>query len=122
LLRSSDRLVGWFDRTAPKRWVDYLAHYTAWVAQLGSTSTPSMTAQLTRRWIWQIALNLALIAGVFIAVTFVVERRSEWLPKVPGGPVVAGSVWWLCAALLSLPMLVACYRKLEALGMLLGER
>jgi monovalent cation:H+ antiporter-2, CPA2 family len=122
LIRYSDALVGWFDRHAPRRWVDYLGNYTNWVNQLRTVSTPSMTAQLTRRWLWQIALNLALIAGVFIAVTFVVERRPEWLPHIPGGEAVEGAAWWLCAALLSLPMLVACYRKLEALGMLLGER
>ncbi|HUS35087.1 MAG TPA: cation:proton antiporter [Verrucomicrobiae bacterium] len=122
LLRNSDALVGWFDRKAPRRWVDYLGNYTNWVSQLGATASPNMAAQLTRRWFWQIALNLALIAGVFIAVTFVVERRPEWLPHIPGGEVVEGAAWWFCAALLSLPMLVACYRKLEALGMLLGER
>jgi CPA2 family monovalent cation:H+ antiporter-2 len=122
LLRHSDALVVWFDRKAPARWVDYLAHYTQWVGQLGATANPGMMAQLVRRWCWQIALNLALVAGIFIAVTFVAEKRPEWLPTVPGGPAVAGAVWWLCAALLSLPMLVASYRKLEALGLLLGER
>lgn len=122
LLRHSDALVGWFDRHAPRKWVDYLGSYTNWVSQLSGVSSPSMTAQLTRRWIWQIALNLALIAGVFIAVTFIVERKPEWLPEIPGGREVEGAAWWFAAALLSLPMLVACYRKFEALGMLLGER
>jgi CPA2 family monovalent cation:H+ antiporter-2 len=122
LLRSSDWLVGWFDRTAPTRWVDYLAHYTQWVTQLRNTSAPSMTAQLIRRWSWQIALNLALVAGVFIAVTFIVEKRPQWLPKIGLTSALAGALWWLCAALLALPMLVASYRKLEALGLLLGER
>jgi monovalent cation:H+ antiporter-2, CPA2 family len=122
LLRHSDALVGWFDRKAPTKWVEYLANYTQWVSQLRGTAAPSMAAQLTRRWIWQIALNLALVAGVFIAVTFIVEKRPMWLPKMPMSDEAAGAIWWLCAALLSLPMLVASYRKFEALGLLLGER
>ncbi|HEY6227340.1 MAG TPA: cation:proton antiporter [Verrucomicrobiae bacterium] len=122
LLRHSDRLVNWFDRKAPAKWVEYLSNYTQWVGQLRGASAPSMTAQLTRRWCWQIALNLALVAGIFIAVTFIVEKRPQWLPRTPLSEEAAGAIWWLCAALLSLPMLVASYRKLEALGLLFGER
>ncbi|MGZ5543899.1 MAG: cation:proton antiporter domain-containing protein [Limisphaerales bacterium] len=122
LLRSSDTLVAAFDRHAPACWVEYLSNYTQWVGQLRASSNPTMAAQLTRRWCWQIALNLMLIAGVFIAVTFIVEKRPEWLPKTGLNPTISGAIWWLCAAVLSLPMLVASYRKLEALGLLFGER
>src|SRR3954469_2411377 len=122
LLRQSDALVNSFDRKAPTKWVEYMANYTQWVGQLRGTSAPSMTARLTRRWCWQIALNLALVAGIFIAVTFIIEKRPQWLPRTSLSEEAAGSIWWLCAALLSLPMLVASYRKLEALGLLFGER
>lgn len=121
LIRYSDSLVNWFDRMAPKRWVEYLNNYTQWVEQSRQHS-PNMAAQLTRRWAWQIALNLALIAGVFIAVTFVVEKRPQWLPKLQLSGEVSRALWWFGAVLLSLPMLVATYRKLQALGLLLGER
>ncbi len=122
LIRGSDRFVSFFDRTAPRKWVEYLTHYTLWVSQLRQSSTPNLAAQFIRRWSWQIALNLALVAGIFISVTFLVQRRPPWLPDLPGGPVASGAIWWLVAALLSLPLLVASYRKLQALGLLLGER
>jgi CPA2 family monovalent cation:H+ antiporter-2 len=121
LLKSSDGLVATFDRLAPAKWVQYLNHYTQWVSHARG-SAPNMAAQLTRRWSWQIALNLALVAGVFITATFLVERRPAWLPQLPGGRATSAAAWWLAAALLSLPMLVASYRKFQALGLLIGER
>ena len=119
LLRSSDALENWFDRVAPPRWVAYWNHYTQWVGQLRAARTSSLTAQLIRRWSWQIALNLALVAGIFIFASLLAEHRPQWLP---GDAESARALLWFCAALLSLPMLVASYRKLQALGLLLGER
>jgi CPA2 family monovalent cation:H+ antiporter-2 len=121
LLRSSDHLVATFDRLAPPKWVAYLNHYTQWVGQARG-NTPNLAAQLTRRWSWQIALNLALVAGAFITATFLLESRPKWLPTLPGGPATSATLWWLAAAVVSMPMLVASYRKFQALGLLIGER
>lgn len=121
LLRSSDRVVATFDRLAPPKWVAYLSHYTQWVGQ-SRGNTPNLATQLTRRWSWQIALNLALVAGAFITATFLLERRPKWLPTLPGGAATSATLWWLAAAVVSMPMLVASYRKFQALGLLIGER
>src|SRR5688572_4666874 len=42
LIKSSDRIVGWFDRVAPKPVLNYLDLYTAWAGQVGSQRHPSM--------------------------------------------------------------------------------
>ena len=121
LIKSSDALVNWFDRAAPAWFVNYLALYTRWVGQWREGGHRSMANQLMRRWTWQMGLNLVLVAGCFIAATFGAKKPPAWLPSVPGGEQGLNAVLWLCAALLSLPLLVATYRKLQALGMLLGE-
>src|SRR5438876_8835358 len=36
LIKNSDRVVNWFDRAAPQRFVNYLALYTQWLGRLGS--------------------------------------------------------------------------------------
>ena len=77
-----------------------------------------MTRRLSRRWTWQMVLNLVLVAGIFIAAGVAAERSPDWLSALPGG---ASAGLWLGAMLLSLPLLIATYRKLQALGMLLGE-
>ncbi len=121
LIKSSDLLVNWFDRVAPVRFVSYLALYTRWVGQWREGRHTSMTSRLSRRWAWQMALNLVLVAGFFVTATFVAQKPPAWLPSVSGGRQHLNAALWLCAALLSLPLLVATYRKVQALGLLLGE-
>jgi CPA2 family monovalent cation:H+ antiporter-2 len=121
LIKSSDGLVNWFDRAAPARLVNYLTLYTRWVGEWRASRRSSMTARLIRRWAWQMALNLAVMAAFFITATFVTRKPPAWLPDMPGGRLGLNAVLWLCAVLLSLPLLVATYRKLQALGLLLGE-
>lgn len=67
------------------------------------------------------ALNAALVAAIFIAASFLGRRPPSWLPRLPGGAEGLRAALWVLAMLLSLPLLIATYRKLEALGMLLGE-
>ncbi len=121
LIRNSDRVVSWFDRVAPPRMINYLALYTGWVGQCTQDRHTSMTSKLTRRWSRQMALNCVLVAGIFVAATFVAKTPHSWLPRIPGGNEGLKAAWWFVAALLSLPLLVATYRKLQALGLLLGE-
>jgi CPA2 family monovalent cation:H+ antiporter-2 len=121
LIRNADAVVNWFDRVAPPRFVNCLALYTRWVGQWREGRHTSMASRLTRHWTWQMALNCALVAGIFIAATFVARTPPVWMPKLPGDEEGLKAALWLVAALLSLPLLIATYRKLQALGLLLGE-
>lgn len=121
LIRSSDPLVNWFDRVAPARLVNRLALYTRWVGQWRDSKQTSMVTKFSRRWTWQMILNCVLIAGIFIAATFVAKKPPAWIPELPGGVEGTRAALWFAAMILSLPLLIATYRKLEALGMLLGE-
>ena len=121
LIKSSDSLVSWFDRAAPPKFINYLSLYTRWIGQWREGRHPSMTSQLIRRWAWQMGLNLTLVAGIFIAAAFLHQSEPSWLPKIPGGAEATHAIFWLGAVLLALPLLIATYRKLQALGMLLSE-
>jgi CPA2 family monovalent cation:H+ antiporter-2 len=121
LIKSADGLAGWFDRKAPKPLVNSLELYTRWVGQIGSRQSLSMATQLMRRWILQMILNAALIAGVFIAVAFVGQRPPEWMRNLGLSNQWLKSALWLVAVICSLPMFIATARKLQALGLLLAE-
>lgn len=121
LMKGSDGLVGWFDRVAPRPLVNSLGLYTQWVGQLGSRRQSSLATKLIRRWFWQMALNAALVAAVFIAAAFVGRRPPGWLSgMLPGGDLLKGALW-LAAVVASLPLLIATFRKLQALGLLIAE-
>jgi CPA2 family monovalent cation:H+ antiporter-2 len=121
LIKSADGFVNWFDRVAPKPVANSLELYTRWVGQLGGQRESSFAAKLIRRWIGQMALNAALITGVFIAAAYLERNPPSWLSGQRFGEEMLKAMLWLAAVLVSLPMFIATFRKLEALGLLLAE-
>jgi CPA2 family monovalent cation:H+ antiporter-2 len=121
LIKSTDAVVNWFDRVAPKPVVNGLEIYTRWVGQLGSQRHASLVTKLVRRWTGQMALNAALIAAIFIAAAFVERRQPIWLTSLGLETEWLKGALWLMAVILSLPMFIATSRKLQALGLLIAE-
>ena len=119
LIRGSDSVVLRFERSAPRWLTDTLQIYTDWVGRLDRRN-PDMVTRLIRKWLLQMLLNAALIAAIFVGVSYLATRS-------PAGPVMGipdswvKSAFWLLAVVLSLPLFIATTRKLEALGLLLAE-
>lgn len=121
LIKSADGVVNIFDRIAPRPLLNVLEIYTRWVGQLGHPQHASLASRLTWRWFGQMALNAALIAAVFIVAAFVERHPPAWLLSPGLSPESLRAVLWLAAVILSLPMFIATFRKLQALGLLLAE-
>ena len=121
LIKNSDRFVNWFDRVAPKPLVNTLEIYTRWVGQLGSGRQPSMATKFIWQWSAQMALNAVLIAAVFVAAVFVERNPPGWVKDFGLSGEGRKAVLWLAAVVVSLPMFIATFRKLQALGLLLAE-
>ncbi len=121
LIRSADGLADWFSRAAPRPLVNGLELYTRWVGRLGSRRTPTRAAKLARRWTGQMALNAALIAAVFIAAASAGTHPPGWLKGLGLGAAGLKAALWFAAVVVSLPLLIATFRKLQALGLLVAE-
>ena len=121
LIKSADGLAGWFDRVAPRPVVNSLDLYTRWVGQLGSQREANLASKLMRKWFWQIALNAVLVAAVFISAGFLERRRPAWLNGLGLGDEALKAGLWLAAVVVALPLLIATFRKLQALGLLVAE-
>jgi CPA2 family monovalent cation:H+ antiporter-2 len=80
-----------------------------------------MASQLLRKWLWQMGLNTALIAAVFAATVFVSKHPPDWLARTSFDETSVNALLWLAAVLVSLPLLIATFRKLQALGLLVAE-
>src|SRR2546430_7078068 len=80
-----------------------------------------MAINLARRWIWQMALNVVLMAVVFLAAVSLGQRPPGWLKNLGLGDEGLKAALWLAAVVLSLPMFIATFRKLQALGLLIAE-
>ncbi|HEX7862117.1 MAG TPA: cation:proton antiporter [Verrucomicrobiae bacterium] len=121
LIRVSDPAVNWFYRAAPNRLTALLNVYTTWVGHVQETRSKNTGRLLLRRWSIMMVINLLFVAGVFIAGAFLVNTQPAWLASRIQHPEAVRAIVWLTAALLSAPLLVATYRKLQAFGMLLSE-
>ncbi len=119
LIRSSDGIVAWFDRALPKPVTAWLDLYTRWVEGLGKERSFAM--RLVRKWAWQLVLNLILVTGVFVTAASLRRYGLRWWPEIPHGEDGVKAALWLAAMLVSLPLLIAIFRKLRALSMLLSE-
>jgi CPA2 family monovalent cation:H+ antiporter-2 len=121
LIKNADRCVSWFDRLAPAKFVNYLALYTQWIGQLGSQRHKTMAAKLVRRWCGQMAINMALVAAIFVGAAYIRRHPPVQLQEWRLGTDSIKAVIWLTAMFLSLPLLIATFRKLQAFGMLISE-
>jgi len=121
LIRQADGLVVWFDRTAPPKLVSSLELYTKWVGRIGSGQSADPVRKMLRRWMPQLVLNVALVAGVFIAAAYLGRRPPDWMERLGCTGQWLGAGLWLTAVILSLPMIIATTKKLQALGMLIAE-
>ncbi|MBI5799594.1 MAG: cation:proton antiporter [Verrucomicrobia bacterium] len=120
-LKHSDDLVEWWGRAAPRALTNYLDLYTEWLGRFRESRRSGFVGRMVRKWFWQMGLNVVLTAAVFIVAVFLAERKPAWLPKFPGGEIGMNAFLWLGATVLSLPLLIAIFRKLQALGLLVAE-
>jgi len=124
LLMRSDRVVESAERAAPARFVAYLKLYGEWVRRFRSEDRQGVggpVRRLLRRVAVQLGTNAAVITAVFVAAAFmnhVFEGWGEGLPAWTGGP---GTLLWVAAMLITLPVYIVSLRKVRALGMLFSE-
>jgi monovalent cation:H+ antiporter-2, CPA2 family len=121
LIRSSDMLVEWFDRVAPKPLLEAIDAYSERVGNLGRQNGSRIERRILGKLGGQIAVNLLLIAGIFIGAVFLHRHIQAWWPEFPGGEDGTKAATWLTALLVSFPLLVAVWRKIEAGAMLIAE-
>ena len=110
-IHNADRLADVLLRAAPKPLAGYLSLYKDWVERFKGGQWNSLAWKLSRKWLLQMAINMALVAGVILGAAYLARHESAWLR----------TVFWVAALVFSLPMLIANLRKLQALGMLISE-
>ena len=121
LIRSSDTVVKKLERISPRSLINVMSLYTQWVGQLGNNRHPNLAAKLTRGWILQMALNVTLMTGIFIAAVYLGQNPPAWLRELNLSSANLKAALWFAAVVCSLPLFIATTRKLQALGMLIAQ-
>jgi CPA2 family monovalent cation:H+ antiporter-2 len=121
LIRGADRLVVGFDRVAPEKLTRSLDSYTGWAGRLGKGGESGFEGALIRKLLGQVLINVILIAGIFICASYLGESEPAWLPAFLGRGARLDSVMWLGSIIVSLPLFIASFIKLQSVGVLASE-
>jgi CPA2 family monovalent cation:H+ antiporter-2 len=117
LLRHCDPIVNWVGTHTSPRLHEALAMYGRWLGTFSHSYFDNPIRKSFRRSMLIIAINTALIAGIFFAFS-----RVAWhWPSLPVWIGGSNALLWLAASLIASPLYVANIRKIQALGMLLSE-
>lgn len=121
LVRSSDALTRGLRRVTPRPLRVLAVNYIGWLRHLAPVNDNAVIAAMFRRLLWHIAVNVLLVITLFMLGAWL--NRDNWpvFSRMGLDRDERHAVIWAGALFLSLPMLIAVYRKAEALGMLLAE-
>lgn len=121
LIRGSDPLATRIARHVPVAVGRTLALYTAWLQNIRPSGDRAILAGIVRRILLQVFVNFSLVAAIFLggahlAIKYAASVSGAWNGDPPGYGLL-----WGAALVLSTPFLIAAYRKLKALSLLLAE-
>lgn len=121
LIRAADPLSMKLGNIVPGRLARVLSLYGEWLRNIQPQGQSAMVAAMIRRILLQVGVNLALVIAIFFSGGYFARRLGTWLSQWISDMSQQKAVIWGAALLLSLPFLIAAYRKLKALSMLLAE-
>ncbi|MGV7243727.1 cation:proton antiporter [Caballeronia sp. M23-90] len=121
LIKAADPITRRIAQSMPVPVANTFGLYSQWLASLSPDTAGPTLFSMTRRIVLQIAVNLALVAAIFLAASYSAPGTkaflARWLPTNDAQRVAI----WSVALLVSMPFLVAVYRKLESLALMLAE-
>lgn len=121
LIQLADPLSRRLSSAMPESVARVFGGYTSWLQNLQPQGDRAALMKIIRKILLQVLVNLALVAAIFLAGSYFLDafdqRLQDWIAELR----IRKTVVWAGALFLSLPFLIAAYRKLKALSMLLAE-
>jgi len=121
LIRAADPLSLKLAQVVPDRLSRVFGLYGEWLRNIQPQGEGALLAAIIRKILMQVGVNLALVIAIFFAGGYFAPRIGRYLQGWILEPSWQKGMIWGAALLLSLPFLIAAYRKLKALSMLLSE-
>ncbi len=119
LIKTADPFTAFLARLIPLRISQFFNTYTAWIQNIGTTNTNVLVKQALKKGLLQIFLNLTLIIASFILGSYLAHNRT--VGELFYDIRIEKAVIWGASLIVSLPFLIAIYRKLKGLSMLIAE-
>lgn len=121
LIKLADPLSNRAAQAMPRGIARLFNRYAEWLGSMRLEGERALVAKIILRILLQILVNCALVAAVFLAGAYFVAAIEKSLLRWTADEDMQRMIVWGGALLISLPFLIATYRKLWALSMLLAE-
>lgn len=121
LIKGSDSVVTVLGRAMPVRVKDSLNAYTEWIQNIEPSTDRAAINAIIWRIVFHVFMNFCAVAAIFLASSWGWRNTglSGWFAWLDTD--WQATAFWALTLLVALPFLVAAYRKMEALGLLLAE-
>ncbi|MCL1886979.1 MAG: cation:proton antiporter [Betaproteobacteria bacterium] len=121
LIRAADPLARILGKLTPAPLARMVELYQEWLHLLQPQGSNAVLAGMIRRIIIQISINMAIVIAIFLCSPYLANLMGPWLEDWIENVDYQKSIIWGTTVLLSLPFLIAAFRKFKALSMLLAE-
>jgi CPA2 family monovalent cation:H+ antiporter-2 len=121
LIRASDGVAARAREFVPLTPRRLFGAYLEWLDNMAPGEQAQIVAQTGKRTLLYVVMNFAIVAALFIAGAYLARSVLVPWPDWLSAGRVRDTVLWAAALALSLPFLVATYRKLSAFALLLAE-
>lgn len=121
LIRYSDASSSKLTLLLPNKMKQVGSAYTLWLQSIQPQGDNVIIARMISRIIIHALVNFALVIAIFLMSAYFANVLEKYIPEVLRHEGLEKAVIWSGALLASLPFLIAAYRKLKALSMLLAE-
>ncbi len=121
LIRAADPISAKAVAMAPKRIASIFAMYSGWLESIQPQGDKAALRSIINRILMQVAVNLAVVIAIFLSDTFFDVQIRQWISPWVQDAQNQKAIIWGAALLISMPFLIATYRKLQVLSMLLAE-
>ncbi|WP_286785684.1 MULTISPECIES: cation:proton antiporter [Pseudomonas] len=121
LIRAADPLSGKLAQVMPERVSRVFALYGDWLRSIQPQGQSAVLAGMIRKILMQVGVNLAIVVAIFLGGAYFAGTLATYLAPWVAQVNLQKALIWGAALLLALPFLIAAYRKLKALSMLLAE-
>jgi len=121
LIRAADPFALMIGRRIPSPLARVFSTYGEWLRNIRLQGETAAFAAIVRRILMHTFVNLALVIAIFFTCAHFAPQVGQWLSSWITGEEGQKGVLCALALLLSMPFLIAAYRKLGALSLLLAQ-
>ncbi len=120
LIRVADPFTAFLARNMPRGITQVFDTYTTWLQSIHATEEQLIIRSAIKKSLLQIVINLILVIGIFLVGSYAAHSTLMYPYLLPDIHLEHAVTWGVCL-IVSLPFLIAIYRKLKALSMIIAE-